>query len=103
MLHTTQEQIEGKKLKTLGLVRGNSVKAKWMGSDLLAGIKNMMGGELKNYMRLMGDARDKALERMDEQAKEMGADAIVGVKFATSQIAQGAAEILVYGTAVKFR
>lgn len=89
--------------EVLGVVRGNSVRAKWFGADFAAGLKNMVGGELTNYMKLLGDAREKALERMDKDAEELGADAIIALRFTTSQIAQGAAEIMVFGTAVKFK
>ena len=102
MLHITTDTIPGYEInEVLGVVRGNSVRAKWLGSDIFAGFKNMVGGELTQYMDLMSQAREKALERMDEDAKAVGADAVIGLKFMTSQIAQGAAEILVYGTAVK--
>ncbi|MFP4119284.1 MAG: YbjQ family protein [Candidatus Woesearchaeota archaeon] len=104
MLHMTTDEIPGYEInEVLGVVRGNSVRAKWLGSDIFAGLKNMVGGELTQYMDLMSQAREKALERMDEDAKAVGADAIIGLKFMTSQITQGAAEILVYGTAVKLK
>ena len=104
MIHTTLPEIPGNEIKeALGVVRGNSVRAKWFGADILSGFKNMVGGELEQYMKLLGEAREKAIERMDEDAKQLGADAIVGMRFMTSQIAQGAAEILVYGTAVTLK
>lgn len=102
MIITTTENIAGKKIKeTLGIVRGNSVRAKWFGADIVSGLKNVVGGELNQYMDLMSEAREKAIERMKEDAQQIDADAIISVRFTTSQITQGAAEILVFGTAVK--
>ncbi len=104
MIISTTETIQNYKIKeTLGVVRGNSVRAKWFGADFMAGLKNIVGGEVEQYMNLMSEAREKAIERMIEDAKTLKADAIVGVRFMTSQIAQGAAEILVFGTAVKLK
>lgn len=104
MFHATTTEIPGFKVKeVLGVVRGNSVKAKWFGADFAAGIKNLVGGEVQQYMQLMSEARESAIQRMDEDAKELGADAIIGMRFMTSAITQGAAEILVYGTAVKLQ
>jgi uncharacterized protein YbjQ (UPF0145 family) len=104
MLHTTTETVAGYKVvETLGVVRGSSVRAKWFGADFLSGLKNIVGGELEQYLKLMNEAREKAIERMDEDAKAVGADAIISMRFMTSQIAQGAAEILVFGTAVKLK
>ncbi|MGM5484493.1 MAG: YbjQ family protein [Nanobdellota archaeon] len=104
MIHSTTDEIAGYKVKeVLGVVRGNSVKAKWFGADFLSGLKNMVGGELNHYQKLFGHARENAISKMDEDAEKLGADAIVGMKFMTSQIAQGSAEILVYGTAVKLK
>ncbi|MCF7798422.1 YbjQ family protein [Candidatus Woesearchaeota archaeon] len=104
MMHATMDYVPNKEIaEVLGVVRGNSVRAKWFGADFAAGLKNMVGGELTNYMKLLGDAREKALERMDKDAEELGADAIIALRFTTSQIAQGAAEIMVFGTAVKFK
>jgi uncharacterized protein YbjQ (UPF0145 family) len=85
----------------LGIVRGSTVRARNAGQDILAGFKNMMGGEITQYTRLLATAREEALRRMSEDAMRLGADAIVNVRFTTSAVAQGAAEILVYGTAVK--
>jgi uncharacterized protein YbjQ (UPF0145 family) len=102
ILMVNTDSISGKKItETLGIVRGNSVRAKWFGADIGAALKNIVGGELNQYMHLMEDAREKAIERMIEDAKKLNADGIVNIRFATSQISQGAAEILVYGTAVK--
>ena len=84
----------------LGVVQGNSVRAKHVGRDLMAGLKNIFGGELKGYTELLQESRDEALQRMTQQAEAMGANAVLNVRFATSSVAQGAAEILVYGSAV---
>ena len=101
MIITTSENIEGKKIvKTLGLVRGNTIRARHIGMDIVAGLRNIVGGEVKEYTKLLAESRDEALERMVEQAEKMGANAIIAVRFATSQVMQNAAEILIYGTAV---
>jgi uncharacterized protein YbjQ (UPF0145 family) len=84
----------------LGLVQGNSVRAKHIGRDVMAGLKNLFGGELKGYTELLQESRDEAIGRMRQQAEAIGANAILNVRFSTSSIAQGAAEIYVYGTAV---
>jgi uncharacterized protein YbjQ (UPF0145 family) len=102
MLIVNTENIAGKRIvKTLGIVKGNTIRAKWFGKDIIAGIRNIIGGELKEYTEMLDDARGQAVARMIEEAEEIGANAIINVRFSTSQIAQGAAEILVYGTAVK--
>ena len=87
-------------VKHLGLVQGSTVRAKHVGRDILAGFKNILGGELTAYTELMGEAREEAKERMIQQAESIGANAIVNVRFATSSVAQGAAELFAYGTAV---
>ena len=89
--------------EVLGLVRGNTVRAKNIGRDFTQGIRNIFGGELKSYSDLLTDAREEAIERMQEEAEKLGADAIINVKFMTSKITQGGAEILAYGTAVKLK
>jgi uncharacterized protein YbjQ (UPF0145 family) len=86
-----------------GLVRGNTVRAKHLGRDIFAGLKNLVGGELKGYTELLSEARDEALKRLVEDAKQLGANAVVGVRLTTSDVAQGAVEILAYGTAVVVR
>ena len=102
MFHTTLEQVPGYAVKeVIGIVRGNSVKAKWVGADFLSSIKNAVGGELQQYSRLMEEARQKAMADMDKDAEKFGANAVIGIRFQTSEIAKGAAEVLVYGTAVK--
>lgn len=85
----------------LGLVQGNTVRAKNVGRDITAGLKNLVGGELKGYTQLLTESRRQAVERMIEQANQLGADAIVNVRFSTSAVTQGAAEMYAYGTAVK--
>ncbi|MEW9121143.1 MAG: YbjQ family protein [Thermotaleaceae bacterium] len=102
MLIVTTQTLSGKEIsETLGLVEGSSVQSKHIGKDIAAGLKTLVGGELKGYSEMLNDARKIATQRMVEQAQKMGADAIVNVRYSSSAIAQGAAEILVYGTAVK--
>jgi len=99
---TTTDFIKGKEIKeTLGLVKGNTIRAKHLGKDILAGLKSIVGGEIKQYTEAMNDARGEAIIRMIKEAEELQADAIIGVRFTTSQVMTGAAEILAYGTAVK--
>jgi uncharacterized protein YbjQ (UPF0145 family) len=99
---TNVEQVPGKTIvEHYGLVTGNTVRAKHVGRDIAASFKNLVGGELKGYTELLGDARSQATERMVEQAKALGANAVVNVRFSTSAVAQGAAELYVYGTAVR--
>ncbi len=86
-----------------GVVTGNTVRAKHIGKDIMAGLKNVVGGELVGYTELLQDAREEATSRMIEQARSMGANAVVNVRFATSSISQGAAELFAYGTAVRVR
>ncbi|WP_434779195.1 YbjQ family protein [Neisseria sp. Ec49-e6-T10] len=86
--------------KHLGLVQGSTVRAKHLGRDMMAGLKNMVGGELKGYTELLNESRQEALDRMKKQASKMGANAIINVRFSTSNITSGASEILAYGTAV---
>lgn len=102
MLITTTEEI-GKKYEVLGLVKGNTVQSKHIGRDIMAGFKTIVGGEIKGYTEMMTDAREKATERMVEDAKSLKADAIVNVRYTTSSVMQGMAEFLVFGTAVKFK
>ncbi len=102
MIVTTQNEVAGKKVsKVVGIVRGNTVRAKNIGRDIAAGFKNIVGGEIKSYTELLTQAREEAYNRMVNDAIEQGADAIVGMRFMTSMIMGGAAEILAYGTAVK--
>lgn len=101
MLVSNMEIIPQKKItKHLGLVQGSTVRAKHIGKDILAGFKNILGGELVAYTELMTEARQEATERMIAQAESVGANAVLNVRFATSSVAQGAAELFAYGTAV---
>lgn len=101
MLISNLETIPGHAVvKHLGLVQGSSVRAKHMGRDIMAGLKNMVGGELKAYTELLNESREQAIERMKEQARQAGANAVLNVRFSTSAISPGAAEIFAYGTAV---
>ena len=101
MLITNIEVIPGRKIiKHLGLVQGSTVRAKHVGKDILAGLKNIVGGELKSYTELLNESREQAVERMVKQAEAIGANAILNVRFSTSSITQGAAELFAYGTAV---
>ena len=102
-MHVTNiETIPGKTIvEHYGLVQGSTVRAKHIGRDFMAGLKNLVGGELKGYTELLGDSRKEAVERMKAQASQLGANAVVNVRFATSSVAQGAAELFAYGTAVR--
>lgn len=102
MIVVTTDYITGKKFEMLGIAQGSTVQSKNFGKDLMAGFKSMVGGELKGYTEMMNDARTVAASRMIEQAVRMGADAVVNVRYASSEVMQGAAEIIAYGTAVKF-
>jgi len=98
---TTTESVPGYKIvKVLGVARGATVRAKHIGKDILAGLRNIVGGEVKEYSEMLAEAREVAIQRMIEHAKSMGANAVIGVRFMTSSIAAGAAEIFAYGTAV---
>lgn len=101
MVLTNIEMIPGKRVtKHLGLVQGSTVRAKHVGKDIMAGFKNIVGGELKSYTDLLNESRQEATDRMIEQARAAGANAILNVRFSTSSITQGAAELFAYGTAV---
>jgi len=101
MIFVTSDQIAGKTIKkTLGIVRGNTIRARHVGRDISAALKNIVGGEIKDYTKMMAESREQALDRMVEEAEILGANAIVNVRFATSMIMQSASEILAYGTAV---
>ena len=100
MLVTTDE-IPGKTvIKTLGLVRGNTIRARHIGRDIAAALRNIVGGEITDYTKMMAESREQALDRMAEEAEALGANAIVGIRITTSMIMQSASEILAYGTAV---
>ncbi len=101
MIVTNLEHIPGKTIKThFGLVQGNTIRAKHVGRDLMAGLKNIFGGELKGYTELLSESRQEATDRMIAQAKSLGANAVLNVRYSTSSITQGAAELYAYGTAV---
>ncbi|MBW3138712.1 YbjQ family protein [Ferrimonas balearica] len=101
MIITNIETIPGKTIiQHLGLVQGNTVRAKHVGRDLMAGLKNIVGGELKGYTELLNEAREEAVGRMIEQAQAIGANAVINVRFSTSSVTSGAAELFAYGTAV---
>lgn len=102
MIVVTIEQIEGKKItETMGLVKGSTIRARHLGRDVMASLRNVVGGEIKEYTVMLAQAREEALLRMIEQAEKMGANAIVGARFVTSMVMSGAAEMVAYGTAVK--
>ena len=104
MLIVNTDNIQGKKIKnTLGLVKGNTIREKWFGKDIIAEIRQIFGGELIEYTVMLNESRDQALDRMIEEAKKLKADAILNVRFTTSSVMANAAEILVYGTAVKLK
>ena len=102
MLIVTTEYISGKNIQTLGLVSGGTIQTVNAIRDIGSGLKNLVGGELKKYNQMMSDARSLAIDRMVGEAQAMGADAIISVRFSTSSVMQSAAEVMVYGTAVKF-
>ncbi len=104
MIMTNTDFVTGKEIKEiLGLVRGNTIQAKSIGKDIKAGFRNIAGGEIKEYTEMLAEAREIALKRMEEKAQNLGADAVINVRFMTSSIMGGAAEILAYGTAVKLK
>ena len=101
MILTTLETVAGKTMREhLGLVQGSTIRAKHIGRDIMAGLKNIVGGEVKGYTELLTQARDEATQRMVAQAEQLGANAVVNIRFSTASVMQGAAEILAYGTAV---
>lgn len=101
MLLSNIETIPDRKIvKHLGMVQGSTVRAKHAGRDIMAGLKNIVGGELKGYTELLNESREEALDRMTEQAARLGANAVINVRFATSNVAAGASEVFAYGTAV---
>ena len=101
MFITTTETVAGKRIvKTIGLVRGNTIRARHLGHDFMAGLKNMVGGEIGDYTKMIAECREEALDRMIAEARANGANAVVCVRFATSEMMDHAAELLAYGTAV---
>ena len=104
MLLTTQDELLGYEItETLGVVRGNTVRARHVGKDILASFRNVVGGEIAEYTKLLAEAREQAMDRIIENAKNKGADGIVCIRFTTSSIMQAAAELFVFGTAVKLK
>ncbi|ACR11157.1 YbjQ family protein [Teredinibacter turnerae] len=100
----TTETVPGREIESaLGLVRGNTIRARHLGNDILAGLRSLIGGEITEYTKLIAESREQALERMLVEARELGADAVINLRFTTSTLAAGAAELLAYGTAVKLR
>ncbi|MFP4199531.1 MAG: YbjQ family protein [Halanaerobium sp.] len=98
------EEVTGREIsEQLGLVRGNTIRARHIGNDIMAGLRNIVVGEVKEYTQMISEAREEALKRMIEEAEKLNADAVVNIRFTTSQVMGGAAEILVYGTAVKLK
>ena len=101
MIVVSDDKIAGMRVvRTLGLVRGNTIRARHLGKDIMAVLRNLVGGEVSEYTKMMAEAREQALDRMVEEAEELGADAVISTRFATSMLMQGAAELLAYGTAV---
>ena len=102
MLLVTTETIAGKKIEMLGLVKGSTIQSKHLGNDIAQSFKTLVGGELKAYNEMMNEARALATKRMVEEAEALGADAVVNIRYASAAVMQGAAEVMAYGTAVKF-
>ena len=101
MIVATSEQIEGKNItKTIGLVKGSTIRARHLGRDIMAGLRGMVGGEVTDYTKMMAQSREEALNRMIEDAEKKGANAVVSMRFATSMVMQNASEVVAYGTAV---
>jgi uncharacterized protein YbjQ (UPF0145 family) len=101
MLLSTTYSIHGKKIvKHLGLVRGNTIRARHLGRDIVAILRNVVGGEISDYTKMIAESREQAIDRMIEEAQKLGANAIIGLRFSTTEVMQGAAEIMVFGTAV---
>ncbi len=101
MIVVTTDRIEGKQVvKTLGLVRGSTIRARHVGRDIMASLRNIVGGEITDYTKMLAESREQSLQRMVEQAESMGANAILSTRFVTSMVMSGAAELLAYGTAV---
>lgn len=102
MILVNTDFISGKELETLGIVKGSTIQSKHMGKDIMSGLKTMVGGELTAYNDMMNEARALATKRMVAEAEAMGAEGVINIRYASSAIMQGAAEVIVYGTAVKF-
>lgn len=101
MILVTSDSIPGKRIvKVLGLVKGNTIRARHVGRDILAALRNLVGGEITDYTKMIAESREQAIDRMVDEAEKMGANAVVTIRFSTSSMMQGAAELLCYGTAV---
>ena len=103
MFLVTTDYITGKELEMLGMVKGSTIQSKHIGKDIAQGFKTIVGGELKAYTEMMNEARALATKRMSDEAQSLQADAVVGIRYASSSVMQGAAEVIAYGTAVKFK
>ncbi len=104
MLITTQDEFSDKSItETLGMVRGNTIRARHIGKDIMAGLRTLVGGEITEYTKMLAESREQALDRMIKEAEKIGADGIVCVRFTTAAVMQGSAELLAYGTAVKLK
>ncbi len=104
MIVVNTDFVPGREIdKELGLVRANTIRAKHVGKDIMAGLRNIVGGELREYTEMLSEAREEALQRMEKEAEKIGADAVINVRFMTSSVTGGASEILVYGTAVRLK
>lgn len=104
MILSTTHTVPGREISEIvGLTRGSTVRARNVGRDIVAGLKNLVGGEIEEYTQLQADAREQALQRMIEDARSLEADAVVGIQVSTAMVSRGAAEILIYGTAVKLK
>jgi uncharacterized protein YbjQ (UPF0145 family) len=103
MLSTTDRVPNKTITEIIGIVKGNTIRARWFGRDIAAGFKMIVGGEIKGYTKMIADARQEAQKRMAEEAEKLNADAVINIRFTTSTVMQGAAEILAYGTAVKLK
>jgi len=98
---TTSDQVEGKRIvRTIGMVKGNTIRARHLGRDIMAGLRGVVGGEITEYTKMMAESREQAIQRMVEDAEKQGANAIIGMRFTTSMVMQNASEILAYGTGV---
>ena len=103
MILVNTDYVSGKNLETLGLVKGSTIQSKNIGKDILQGLKTIIGGELKGYTEMMNEARALATKRMAQEAEQMGADAVVNIRYSSAAIMQNAAEVIAFGTAVKFK
>ena len=104
MLITTQDEFADYEItETLGLVKGNTIRARHVGKDIMAGLRNLVGGEITEYTKMLAESREQSIDRMVVQAESLGADAIVAMRFTTSAVMQGSSELLAYGTAVRIR